>query len=451
MKKKPAVAAKPKPGAPAKRATASRRDSDRTLERALSVERSRRSVSRGPAGAIALMRSASNPVIPGLKREASEPSLMGLASRTESGGSLKERPASIFSRSASSAGAEDRKAKQKAQVEAELKDAISALKKPNRTLAVKELVEAAEKRASAGQLRSTSLLPLPLFSSTTNRTSTELKKPSRSSTVQVKATPVNNRYKDALATETSQSQPAQTPMDVPPSSASVVPSSNLPRKFANRLPNAAADRVQATPVRAKPLFLSLPQGHQQQHQAEAHTPGIPASSPLMARKAAAPGLFASAAARPRPQHSSLSGSGAAGSRHSHFTSGGGIDLPSSPGLAALFETPVAPRSSSSAAAAASSLAKRDSLAAAGAGAGDADGIVDGTPIRSRVLFPASGNGGGNRAGKEREKGVVGLGEIGDEENGSGLGSGLLGLGVKREEMSIYKRLGWDDEDELDDI
>jgi DNA replication regulator SLD3 len=81
---------------------------------------------------------------------------MGLIPRAEST-SLKERPSSIFSRSVSLSGA-DLKAQKKAQVEAELKDAISALKKPNRTLAVKDFVEAADKRASAGQLKSKSLI-----------------------------------------------------------------------------------------------------------------------------------------------------------------------------------------------------------------------------------------------------------------------------------------------------
>lgn len=157
---KPAAAAKLKPGAPIQRATALRRGKDRALERALSVERSRRSVSRGPADAIALMRSASNTVIPGLKREVSEPSLMGLPRADQ--GSLKERPKSVFSRSVSLSGTEDWRAKKKAHVEAELKDAISALKKPNRTLAVKEFVEAAEKRASAGQLKSMSFILLSL-------------------------------------------------------------------------------------------------------------------------------------------------------------------------------------------------------------------------------------------------------------------------------------------------
>lgn len=149
----PASAVKPKPGAPLKRPTALKRDKDRTLERALSVERSRRSVSRGPAATIALLRSASQTVIPGLKREASDSSLMGLLPRGEKS-SLKDRPTNIFSRSVSLSGV-DLKAQRKAKVDAELKDAISALKKPNRTLAVKDFVEAAEKRASAGQLKST--------------------------------------------------------------------------------------------------------------------------------------------------------------------------------------------------------------------------------------------------------------------------------------------------------
>lgn len=81
---------------------------------------------------------------------------MGLLQRKDSG-SLQEKPANIFSRSLGSASTADNlKARKKAEVEAELKDAISALKKPNRSLAVKELVEAAEKRASVGQLKSMS-------------------------------------------------------------------------------------------------------------------------------------------------------------------------------------------------------------------------------------------------------------------------------------------------------
>ncbi|KAL2020893.1 hypothetical protein VTK56DRAFT_7884 [Thermocarpiscus australiensis] len=376
---KPAAAAKPKPGAPAKRATASKRDKVRTLERALSHERNRRSVSRGPAEAIALMRSASTTIIPGLKREASEPLLMGSIPRAETG-LFKERSANIFPRSLSSSSLEDEKAKKAALVEAELKDAISALKKPNRALAVKEFVEAAERRASsAGQLK-------------------KMKKPNRSSAVQVKATPANNRFKDALAADTSLSQQGPSP-DAPPSSASVVPSSTLPRKFANRLGDSGragattgqADRVQTTPARA--AFFAGGAGLRPVQE----TPlGMPPSSPIMARKAA-PVAPALAPAQPRSQHLSIP--------KSHV----GADLPSSPGLAGLFETPIAPRSA------------KDRLI-----------VVDDTPIRSRLPF-----GGGDAANRSARPNELGKGGTG-LENG-----GLM-------EMSIYQRLGWDTTD-LDDI
>lgn len=151
---KPATVSKPKPGAPAKRATAIKNDKEKTLERVLSNERLRRSVSRGPSGALALMRSASATTIPGLKREGSEP-LMSMIPRGELG-SLREKPANPLLRRTTSSVADDSKAKKKALLDAELKDAISALKKPNRTLAVKEFVDAADKRVStsAAQLRS---------------------------------------------------------------------------------------------------------------------------------------------------------------------------------------------------------------------------------------------------------------------------------------------------------
>lgn len=45
---------------------------------------------------------------------------------------------------------DDAKAQKKAMVEAELKDAITALRKPNRELAGKAIVEDAEKRTSGG-------------------------------------------------------------------------------------------------------------------------------------------------------------------------------------------------------------------------------------------------------------------------------------------------------------
>ncbi|KAK3301118.1 DNA replication regulator SLD3-domain-containing protein [Chaetomium fimeti] len=397
--KVPSSAVKPKPGAPMKRPTA-KRDKDRTLERALSVERSRRSVSRGPAATIALLRSATQTVIPGLKREATDSSLMGMVPRAESG-LVKERPSHMFSRSVSLGGV-DLKAQKKAQVDAELKDAISALKKPNRTLAAKDIVEAAEKRTSAGQLK-------------------RMRKPTRPAGVQVKATPANNRFKDALAASKTQSQLSPF-LDAAPSSASVVPASTLPRKFANRLtaPALPADRIQTTPVR--PTHPSVPATGLRPVQ-ETPGPGILPSSPIMARKAAPAPPPKFALAQPRSKHLPVPAG----------RSGVG-EVPSSPGLGTLFETPVMPRSA------------RGGLE-----------VVDDTPIKSRLPLGLAGDG-GNRVGGSRT-GEVGKG-FGDSGGSDGAAADAAGAkengdggGATGSVASIYQRLGWDttDLDDIDDL
>ncbi|KAK4190523.1 DNA replication regulator SLD3-domain-containing protein [Podospora australis] len=363
---KPAVSTKARPGAPAKRPAALK--NERSLERALSNERLRRSVSREPSKAIALMRSASSTTIPGLKREGSEPLLLGMIPRTEKS-TLKEKLAGSFPRAA------DSRAKKQAQVDAELRDAISALKKPNRALAVKELVDAAEKRASGGlsQLK-------------------KLKKPTRSPAV-VKATPANSRFKDALASENSQSQPRLSFEAAPPSSASIVPASTMPGRFINALATSSAtarfssmETLQATPARRPTL------SNQTTLQAIQETPGIPASSPIVARKAPP---------APAPLQRS-SGNFLSVPRGGGFS----MDLPSSPGLTGLFETPVNPKFIRNTAA-----------------------LINDTPIKSR-LPTAGGVGGG--VGEEKMK---------DPE-------WAADVPVKKEVVSIYERLGWDDDDEL---
>ncbi|KAK0729354.1 DNA replication regulator SLD3-domain-containing protein [Apiosordaria backusii] len=356
---KPAAVSKAKPGAPAKRPAALKRDSDRSLQRALSNERMRRSVSREPSKAIALMRSASATAIPGLKREGSEPLLMGMIPRPDKS-SLKEKPTNVFPRG------EDLKAKKKAQVDAELKDAISALKKPNRALAVKEFADAVDKRASGG------IAHLK-----------KLKKPRTPSVV--KATPANSRFKDVLGGEAARGQTSLS-FEPIPSSASMVPASTLPRKFTNALaplPSSTPIMISATPAR-KPAAASTTS----MLQAIQETPGpILASSPIMARKAA-----------PAPIHTQKNST--------HFLSipRGDIDhFPSSPGLPALFETPVNP--------------KFTKLATA----------INDSPIRSKLSMLASGQ------QKQKEKEVPGTG----------------GEAVVKKEASIYAQLGWDDDD--DDI
>lgn len=101
----------------------------------------------------------------GVKRETSEaPSLSNIPTadsqslEANRGGVLKSKR--FFQRevdlsSLAHEGSGNTKAKKQAIIEAELKDAISALKKPNRELAGKSLVETAEKRAaSASHTRS---------------------------------------------------------------------------------------------------------------------------------------------------------------------------------------------------------------------------------------------------------------------------------------------------------
>ena len=121
----------------------------RTLHRALSTEQfHRRSVSRGPGNAIALMRSASSTSVSGVKREGSEPPSLNDLPRGEV--DRKRQPSLARSSSSSQASSEGFKANKKAMVEAELKDAISALRKPNREVVGKAMAEADKRRAGTG-------------------------------------------------------------------------------------------------------------------------------------------------------------------------------------------------------------------------------------------------------------------------------------------------------------
>ena len=145
-----------RPGAATKRPVPAK--TRRSLQRVLTDDRERRSISRGPntSRAISLMRSATMPVVPGLKSEASEaPSLSSIpfvdsqSLEANRGGVLNSKRFSRREVDLSSLAPEpSSKAKKQANIEAELKDAISALKKPNRELAGKALVETAEKRSA---------------------------------------------------------------------------------------------------------------------------------------------------------------------------------------------------------------------------------------------------------------------------------------------------------------
>ena len=144
-----------RPGAATKRAVPAK--ARRSLQRVLTDERERRSVSHGLGRPISLMRSATMPAVPGLKREGSEaPSLGSIpfadaqSVQANRGGVLNSKR---FSRRevdmSSLAPKVNARKKTQVDIDAELKEAISALKKPNRELAGKALAETAEKRSAS--------------------------------------------------------------------------------------------------------------------------------------------------------------------------------------------------------------------------------------------------------------------------------------------------------------
>lgn len=142
-----------RPGAATKRLVPAK--PRRSLSRVLTDERERerRSSSHGHTRVPSFLRSATAPSVPGLKREASETPFLSnipaVAGQSFSS-SRNDKVISRFARREVSLGnlapAANAKALKKAEVEAELKAAILALKKPNRELAGKGLAETAEKR-----------------------------------------------------------------------------------------------------------------------------------------------------------------------------------------------------------------------------------------------------------------------------------------------------------------
>ncbi|KAI0098653.1 DNA replication regulator SLD3-domain-containing protein [Nemania sp. FL0031] len=381
-RKKPETTSKskPKPGAAAKRPAPLK--SSRTLEKVLSkeTERNRRSMSRGPSGMIALMRSASTPTIPLLKREASEPlSLMSIPKADSN--TYQEKHLSSIGPGSSRRRAET-KEKRDAFVKAELQDAISTLRRPNRDVVGKAMAEADERRAvtSLSQLRK-------------SRKPTQHRVPSV-----VKATPVGSRFHDVFAkSHNSQSTSLQrfnaiSEEQAIPSS-SMVPSS-APRKrnreaaFGSEpaahptISTSTVDQIIATPAKSSATnrnFLSAPQPDE----------GVVlASSPVMSRKISQPNFVAKA----RPA--------TLGHRDS------GIKMPSSPvGPNILEETPMKSRQNNVIA--------------------SMDHYVTVTPVKKGM----SSNGATAPAGGAGVNGDAGH----DNENNP------------RRKMTIFERLGWDND------
>ena len=122
------------------------RKARRTLERVLTEERS---ASQKPPPS--LLRSATDTILPRLKREASDTSLSSIPpNRVAMQKRYSQREVDLHAASQ----AMEAKLKKKAKIDHELQSAIAALKKPNPRMAVRELVEDAEKRVAGSRSRS---------------------------------------------------------------------------------------------------------------------------------------------------------------------------------------------------------------------------------------------------------------------------------------------------------
>lgn len=122
--------------------------SRRTLERVLTDDRM---AARRPSPA--LLRSATDSMLPSLKREVSDVSISSLPMNKIPLHKLKRYSQREVDLGLASQ-ANEAKLKKKAGVERELQNAIAALKRPNPRMAVKEFVEAADKRAVGSRLPS---------------------------------------------------------------------------------------------------------------------------------------------------------------------------------------------------------------------------------------------------------------------------------------------------------
>lgn len=314
------------PGSVAKRPVSTK--PPKSLDKVFSHDQLRRKASRRPTDVLARMRSATPATIPGLKREASEPA--SLSTIPSGDRPLKERSRNVLSRSVSSLTADDSKAQKKAKMEADLKDAILALKKPNRQLAGKAIAEEAEKRigsSSSPRPRSEYFRKLCAKCESTNFV-LEPKNPTRfnasnkpQTQIQVKATPANYRFKDAVSTSDQRSY-GSFHIPAPRTELPAIPSSSVIPSTAPR--NGLRDGLEAFHIASTPIASKLQANAVPDSAAPLkptmNDPFTQPSSPLMYRRAA-----------PNTQ------------THLDIPS---IDIaPSSPTIPRLFETPVKQRSS----------------------------------------------------------------------------------------------------------
>ncbi|KAL8865304.1 MAG: hypothetical protein Q9174_006959 [Haloplaca sp. 1 TL-2023] len=222
----------PKPGAAIERLPA--REARRTLERVLTEDRT----SRRPAPT--LTRSATESVVPKLKREPSETSL-NMVPLNRSGFQRSQRFDQREVDLAANSQATEAKIRKRANVEQELKGAIAALKKPNPRMAVKEYVEAGERRAGV----------------TKSLGSRKQAANALAQSVQIMATPAANRRRDVYANQQSQMQNSTLAQheseDMLPSSCSHVPASSVKQSE-----ETITDSLQRPKKRLMPMIEQTP-------------------------------------------------------------------------------------------------------------------------------------------------------------------------------------------------
>lgn len=323
--------------APARPGTGERRSAapkaPKSLVRVLEDDSQKWKASRTkPGDVLARMRSATPAAIPGVKREGSEPLGLDRIPRREQ--SLKERSRNVLSRSTSSASNADLKARKKEDEAKQIQEAISGIRKPNRHLIGRSIIEDAEKRtgsSSSPHPKSKSRLSSMYRAWLLLTAPVEQRKPVRNAAaaaaagnrVQVKATPANYRFKDAVSGD-SQSYsgfkilPSNRDLEMIPSSSSVIPSTAPRKSFRDDLrDDLAAFHIASTPNK---VLESPTATLRDTTKLAANQNSIPESSPIMTRRTA-PAF-----------HDNLTIPGAAGD----------ID-PSSPVLARIFETPAKQR------------------------------------------------------------------------------------------------------------
>ncbi|KAI4229707.1 MAG: hypothetical protein L6R36_000623 [Xanthoria steineri] len=233
----------PKPGAAVKRTQP--RQPRRTLERVLTDNK----MSQKPPPR--LSRSATDSVVPSLKREPSGIPLSKVP-MAKPDLHLSKRYSQREVDLTAVSQAKEAKMKKKAELEQELQGAIAALKRPNPRMAVKELVESAERRASGAKSR---------------KPRHPVRNPFAQS-VQIMATPSANRRRDVYASQNSRLQKSavisEDVEEIPPSSCLRVPSSTskLPPHLAAKSTSVNARRnlmptVEQTPTRGPSKFLKV--------------------------------------------------------------------------------------------------------------------------------------------------------------------------------------------------